>query len=104
MVQNGADSARALVPNMDGVMDEIKDLEAPENLQEVKTGSSGRAFKIIGAAIFAVIYSFILFWVVILFRGGFNGMKEAPDEEKYEFHESGEPTEINEILYYPIDS
>ena len=32
MVQNGAESARALVPNMDGVMDEIKDLEAPENL------------------------------------------------------------------------
>jgi len=51
-----------------------------------------------------VIYSFILFWVVILFRGGFNGMKEAPDEEKYEFHESDEPTEIKEILYYSIDS
>jgi hypothetical protein len=104
MVQNGADSARVLVPNMDGVMDEIKDLEAPENLQEINTGSSERAFKIIDAAIFAMIYSFIIFWVVILFRGGFDGMKEALDEEKYKFHELDESTEINEILYYPIDS
>lgn len=38
------------------------------------------------AAIFTVIYSFVLFWVIVLLKGGFSSMKEeAGEEEKIEF-------------------
>mgnify|MGYP006907118855 CR=1 FL=1 len=76
-VQNVAETERNLNPILDAIADEVKDLEAPENPVEIKSEASpSRAIKIIGSGVFALIYSFILFWVIILFKGGFSSLND----------------------------
>jgi hypothetical protein len=44
-------------------------------------GGASRFQRVMGAAIFTVICSFVLFWVIILFKGGFTKLNDEDSND-----------------------